>query len=94
MKKFILHPNFMGLALLTISFFFSLWVVLRQTGTIDRVTGTEQRVVRFLHWQLEPGFREALQAVIDEYNALPHVRAAGYTVQQIAIFRAVFTRNS
>lgn len=85
MKKIHLHPNFIGLAILTVSFFVSLYIVLKQTGTLDQLAGREQRTVRFLHWQLEPGFREALQAVIDEYNALPHVKAAGYRVQQIAI---------
>jgi maltose-binding protein MalE len=85
MKKLTLHPNLFAIILLTGSFFVSIWIVMKQTGTLDQVAGREQRVVRFLHWQLEPGFREALQAVIDEYNELPQVREAGYMVEQIAI---------
>lgn len=85
MKKLLLHPNFIGIFILATSFFVSLWIVVKQTGTIESMSGREQRVVRFLHWQLEPGFRESLQVVIDEYNALPHVVESGYTVEQIAI---------
>lgn len=79
------NPNLFGLTLLLVSFLVSTWIVMKQTGTLDRLSGRETTVVRFLHWQLEPGFREALQEVIDAYNALPHVKEANYTVQQVAI---------
>lgn len=87
-----IHPNALGLIILVGSFFVSLWVVMRETGTLARIGGQEIRVVRFLHWQLEPGFREALEAVIEEYNNLPHVREAGYSVRQVAISEKFYSQ--
>ena len=45
----------------------------------------DKRVVRLLHWSLEPGYREALQTIMDEYNALDHVIEEGYRVEQLAV---------
>jgi raffinose/stachyose/melibiose transport system substrate-binding protein len=87
-----LNANTFGAFLLIASFFVSLWIVMQQTGTLDRISGREVRVVRFLHWQLEPGFREALEEVIQKYNALPHVQEAGYMVQQIAISEKFYSQ--
>lgn len=87
-----LNPNTFGAIILFGSFLVSIWIVMAQTGTLDRFAGREERVVRFLHWQLEPGFREALEVVINEYNALPHVREAGYRVQQIAISEKFYSQ--
>ena len=36
------------------------------------------KVIRVAHSQLEPGFREALELVMGEYNQLPHVQEAGF----------------
>ncbi len=87
-----LNPNTFGAVILFGSFLVSIWIVMAQTGTLDRFTGREERVVRFLHWQLEPGFREALEVVIRGYNALPHVQEAGYRVQQIAISEKFYSQ--
>ncbi len=50
------------------------------------------RSVVIMHWQLEPGYREAMQAVIDDYNALPHVQAAGVRVRQLAVTERVYAQ--
>ncbi|MEM1445072.1 MAG: extracellular solute-binding protein [Planctomycetota bacterium] len=50
------------------------------------------RVVQIMHWQLEPGFREALQEVIDAYHQLPHVRDAGLRVEQLAVPNRVYAQ--
>ncbi len=50
------------------------------------------KLIRVAHWQLEPGFREALQAVIDEYNALPRVKAARVEIVQADIPEKVFNQ--
>lgn len=92
MKPAWLNANLFGAVILFGSFIISIWIVMVQTGTLDRFTGREERVVRFLHWQLEPGFREALDKVIAEYNALPHVREAGYRVQQVAISEKFYSQ--
>ncbi|MGE9296028.1 MAG: ABC transporter substrate-binding protein [Puniceicoccales bacterium] len=49
-------------------------------------------VVRVAHWQLEPGFREGLQWVMDEYNAQPHVQEAGIRVEQTPISERVYNQ--
>jgi len=51
-----------------------------------------ERVIRVTHWQLEPGFREAMQWAIDEYNALPHVREANVRVEQLPITERVYNQ--
>lgn len=50
------------------------------------------KVIRVAHWQLEPGFREAMQWAIDEYNALPEVKEAGVTVMQTPIAERVYVQ--
>jgi ABC-type glycerol-3-phosphate transport system substrate-binding protein len=45
----------------------SLW---QMAGARSSQYGEDRVVVRMLHWQLEAGFREALQLVIDDYNAM------------------------
>jgi raffinose/stachyose/melibiose transport system substrate-binding protein len=84
--------NYVGLALLTIAFIWSaVRVTVAQRQASGRVVATgQEKVVRITHWQLEPGFREALDAVIAEYNELPKVKAAGVRVQQLAISEKVF----
>jgi len=57
------------------------WMVSRDLGEGE----ARGEIIRVAHWQLEPGFREALQWAIDEYNALPRVKAAGVVVEQTAI---------
>ncbi|WPJ96079.1 ABC transporter substrate-binding protein [Coraliomargarita algicola] len=52
----------------------------------------DSNVIRVVHWQLEPGFRESLQWAIDEYNELPHVKAEGIRVEQSPISQAVYNQ--
>lgn len=51
-----------------------------------------ERVIRVAHWQLEPGFREAMQWAMDAYNALPHVREANVRVEQLAITAVLYNQ--
>jgi len=91
-RKLRIDPNMIGLAIVVIAFFVSLVVVLKKPVDDRGAVVDESRVVRFLHWQLEPGFREGLQAVIDDYNRLPHVREAGYRVEQMAVTEKVYAQ--
>lgn len=50
------------------------------------------KVIRVAHSQLEPGFREALELVMGEYNQLPHVQEAGVRVEQNAISERVYAQ--
>lgn len=95
-RKF--NPNWIGLGLLIVGFVFSAIQVAKNTAesskrdTQEGSGDAEKRIVRLLHWQLEPGYREALQRTIDRYNSLPHVREANVEVRQIAISEKVYTQ--
>jgi raffinose/stachyose/melibiose transport system substrate-binding protein len=89
-KRF--NPNYIGLILLVVAYIISLMDVLRPQVTSEGEAIDPGNIVRVLHWQLEPGFREALDVVIEEYNALPHVREAGYAVQQMAVTERVYSQ--
>lgn len=53
-----------------------------------------KRIVRVMHWQLELGYRDALQRVMDDYNALQHKRyESGQTPQQIEVVQLPVTEK-
>jgi maltose-binding protein MalE len=54
--------------------------------------GSGAKVIRVAHSQLEPGFREALDFVMTEYNQLPHVQEAGVRVEQNPISERVYAQ--
>ncbi|MEO0514255.1 MAG: hypothetical protein AAF086_03030, partial [Planctomycetota bacterium] len=92
--KAIFNVNMIGLVLLLAGFVFSLGMVVKRSydqGGLGNDQGGK-RVVTIMHWQLEPGYREALQQVIDDYNALPHVQDARVEVQQLAITERVYAQ--
>ncbi|MEM6755585.1 MAG: ABC transporter substrate-binding protein [Planctomycetota bacterium] len=78
----LLSLNSLGLALVVVGFAVSLGRVFAVSGI---GTGEQGNQIIIAHWNLEPGYREAIQSVIDDYEALPHVRAAGLTVSQASI---------
>ena len=88
MKRY-LNVNMVGVVLVAGAFVYSLFDITFKERDLERPVSSKD-VVRFLHWQLEPGFREALDAVIDDYNRLPHVVEAGYRVEQMAISEKVY----
>lgn len=89
-KRF--NPNLVGIVIVAIAFVLSMVDVLRPDLEEGEIQVDSRDVVHFLHWQLEPGFREALDAVIADYNRLPHVREAGYRVQQMAVTERVYSQ--
>ena len=66
-KKSWLSWNLAGLLLLAVSFIVSLVSLVRVRAELF---DPEVKVVRLLHWQLELGFRDALQTVIDDFNRM------------------------
>lgn len=74
-----------GLALLVAACGWSLWRVL---GIRREAAAPGVRTVRIAHWQLEVGFREALQAVIDDYNRLNAHR--GVRVVQVPVTEKIY----
>lgn len=55
-------------------------------------SGEKRKVIRVVHWQLEPGYRQGMQWAIDQYNQLPHVRAANVKVEQQGVTEKVYTQ--
>lgn len=87
------NMNLIGLVLIVGSFVVSLGMVItRSAGSRGPVANTDEtrKVITIMHWQLEPGYREALQSVIDEYNQLPHVMAANVEVRQLDVTERVY----
>ena len=85
------NPNWIAAFLLLGAFIVSAVRFYSVSRSLDG--GSEEnssKVIRVTHWQLEPGFREALQWAIDEYNQLPEVKAAGITVMQTPIAERVY----
>lgn len=90
MKPFRFSFNFLGIGLLMAAYAVSVVYVMHTEHVIHSKDNSHIRYVRITHWQLEPGYREALQTVIDSYNALPHVRQARIKVIQLPISEKVY----
>lgn len=77
--------SLVGIALLGCLYAWSALYVARQhrRGNCGPEDGV--RLVRMVHWQLEPGFREALDKAIADYHALPEVRARGTRIEPIGL---------
>jgi len=77
MKLFSL--NSLGFGLVALGFLVSLVRVLSVSGfTEDSDTTT----LLIAHWQLEPGYREAMDEVMTSYNNLPHIKEKNIRVTQ------------
>lgn len=91
MKK--INTNWIGLGLVAIAFVFS---AIRFIQINLEVADSEQddgkKIVRFLHWQLEPGYREAMDQVIEKYHQLPHVKDAKVEIRQMTIPDKVYSQ--
>ena len=82
--------NVLGIAVLAVTFFVSLGIAVHNTLTID---APDKTVVRIAHWQLEHGYRDALQTIIDDYEKLhPGVRIEQIPVPEITYGQAINTQ--
>ncbi len=85
------NPNWIAVFILVGAFVVSAVRFYNVSGSVGSgEDGEGASVIRVAHWQLEPGFREAMQWVIDEYNNLPQVKEAGVTVMQTPISERVY----
>lgn len=86
--------NLIGVFLIVVAYLVSTAAVVLRDH--DKATGSslngDTRVVQIMHWQLEPGYREALQSIIDRYNALPKVKQAGVRVEQLPVTERVYAQ--
>lgn len=62
-----INGNVVGIIFLIVAFSVSLVISVKNTLSVERPT---KPVLRIAHWQLEAGYRDALQAVIDDYKKL------------------------
>ncbi|WOO41278.1 hypothetical protein [Rubellicoccus peritrichatus] len=85
-----ISTNLIALIILLIAYAFSAgrFFLISQSGDADDA----KKVVRVTHWQLEPGYRDAMQWAIDQYNELPHVKEANVVVEQAAITEKVYNQ--
>ncbi|MEM7806538.1 MAG: hypothetical protein AAF561_00315 [Planctomycetota bacterium] len=91
--RVLLSFNVIGAGLIGLVYVISLTTVLnRDAGSVVEVDDQGTRVIQLMHWQLEPGYREAMQQVMDDYNALPHVREANVRVEQLPVTERHFAQ--
>jgi raffinose/stachyose/melibiose transport system substrate-binding protein len=61
-----------------------------KAGEFEAVSDHSKKIIRLSHWQLEPGYRAAVDAMIAQYNALPKVKAANVMVIQVPVTEKVY----
>ena len=71
----------LGLIILALSFIASTISVIYNHYTTE---GPDVKAIRICHWQLEAGFRNALQAIIDDYEK-DYKKRTGKTVRVIQV---------
>ncbi|MGJ3244333.1 MAG: hypothetical protein ACFE0O_15435 [Opitutales bacterium] len=97
-KSFKINTNWIALVLLSIAYIFSavrVYIIHQRvdTGEPEKIVEAGgKKFIRVTHWQLEPGFREGLQAAMDIYNQLPHVQDANVEVIQLAVTERVYNQ--
>jgi hypothetical protein len=84
--------NYVAAGILLVAYLFSVVRFLYISVTNQETDEGTGGIVRVTHWQLEPGFREAMDWAIAKYNAQPKVIEAGITIEQAAITERVFTQ--
>jgi len=90
-KKKWLSWNLVGMLLLGAAFMVSLASLLRVRNDIF---DPDVKVVRVLHWQLELGFRDALQTVMDDYNRMQDERfKAGLIPKRVKVVQLGVTEK-
>lgn len=93
-RKFKFNLSIIALLILVTGYIVSVFNYIHVSRTIagDGSGPGAQRIVRVAHWQLEPGYREAIDWAIEEYNSLPHVREANVVVHQMGITERVYNQ--
>lgn len=82
--------NWIALGILIIAYIFSAGRFLILSAKNE--SNDDQKIIRVAHWQLEPGYREAIDWAIAEYEQLPHVKEAGIKVEQIPLPTRVYNQ--
>ncbi|WP_309397932.1 ABC transporter substrate-binding protein [Cerasicoccus maritimus] len=91
-RKFKFNTSWIAIGILVSAFVISavrFAIVSQELSSADS-EGEGKINIRIAHWLLEPGVRESLQAAIDEYESLPHVKAADVHVLQVPISQRFF----
>ncbi len=80
--------------ILLVAFIYSavrFFIVSHQLNSVES-DDSGQKTIRIAHWLLEPGVSESLQWAIDEYEQLPHVKAANVKIIQVPISERFFNQ--
>lgn len=77
--------NYVGIGMLVLAFVVSLIVSVRNSWLVE---APNRNVIRIAHWQLERGYREAMQAVIDEYQKMN----PGVEIEQMPVTERVYAQ--
>ena len=80
--------NVFGVLMLLLVFIVSLTHVVSNSIKLGEFQSTGKdaiKMIRIAHWQLEPGYREALERIITTYNALPQVKEARVKIVQMSV---------
>ncbi len=89
----VLNFNFLGIVFLVTAFLTSIVQVVRVSLTSgEGPLAGGRKVIRIAHWQLEPGYREAMDEMIEKYNNLPHVKAAQVEVRQVPVTEKAYAQ--
>ncbi|WPJ95840.1 hypothetical protein SH580_20700 [Coraliomargarita algicola] len=84
--------NYIAFAILGVAYFLSAgrFLIISMNGGDGE--NPDSKVIRVAHWQLEPGYREAMQWAMDQYMKLPKVKEAGITVEQVPINQGIYNQ--
>jgi ABC-type glycerol-3-phosphate transport system substrate-binding protein len=80
-------PNLLGVLLLAAAFCISLYNVFT---VHEELFEKDVNILRITHWQLELGYRDALQAVIAEYEKLQAAKGNRVKVLQMPVTEKVY----
>ncbi|GHC02686.1 ABC transporter substrate-binding protein [Cerasicoccus arenae] len=84
--------NYVAISLLVFAYLLSAGRFLRISLTGGDGEDADSKVIRIAHWQLEPGYREALDWAMSEYMKLPKVQEAGIRVEQVPINQRIYNQ--
>jgi raffinose/stachyose/melibiose transport system substrate-binding protein len=80
--------GYVGAALFVIAFVASVFGVMRNERRLEGAPG--EVVLRLCHWQLEDGFRDAMQSVIDDYQEMKAGQGVKVRILQMPITEKVY----
>jgi raffinose/stachyose/melibiose transport system substrate-binding protein len=91
-KRFKFNLSLISVLILVGGYLIAVFNFINVSQTTASDTDRGIRVVRLAHWQLEPGYREALDWAIEQYHQLPHVKESNVMIQQMGVTERVYNQ--